>query len=408
MVQCAKAPLRKAVSLLTANRISEALEAISHDNLLGGLREGSELIAKRIGASPREVEQTLPWNELSPILLRITSTQKAAADVWQKHADIAGGLVIGFAGPTVSGGGDKQPGPGAYLNNLAGRFVRDKHLAIPIKAFATDILAWEGMIERCGDFIDRSDLADRYKRKRLVKLVAFISFALVIVLGVGVTLGMRMRLASSRARVDQWLSSKDACDVEKIQPEDRENALPDQLKRADEKLSECKKKRERDAYEAKCDALVKHLEAGKLESTDEEDRKAEMISVMRRIASGSLNAADFMLSDKDFPCQDVPKVAERFWQVYATAAANSSTAWAEVEQISERLKKLLAEKGRSLSEASKQKLDQKAEEASKKAIVSGKPDLLAKAKSLCEFNKTFGVEYGRNCKGVIAATGGKP
>lgn len=408
LVQCAKAPLRKAVSLLTANRISEALEAISHDNILAGIREGTVQVAKRIGATPAEVEQTLPWNELSPILVRITSTQRAAAEVWQKHADTVGGLLIGFAGASVSGASDKQPGPGAYLNSLSARFVRDKHLAIPIKSFATDILAWEGMIERCGDFIDRSDLADRYKRKRLIKLVAAISFVLVIVLGVGVTLGMRIRLANSRARVDQWLSAKDACDVEKIAPEDRENALPEQLKKADERLSECKKKRDREAYEAKCDGLVKHLEAGKLEAADEEDRKPEMVAVLRRIAAGSLKASDFTLSDKDFPCQDVPNVEGRLWAAYATAAANSSEAWADVETVSDRLKKLLAEKGRSLSDASKQKLDQKAEEASKKAIVSGKPDLLARAKALCEFNKTFGVEYGRNCKGVIAATGGQP
>lgn len=407
-MQCAKAPLKKAVTLLTANRISEALEAISHDNLLTGLREGVHQVAKRISEPVTAVEPVLPWNELSPILLRITSTQRAAAEVWQKHADTVGGLLIGFTGSAAAGTGDRQPGPGAYLNNLAGRFVRDKHLSIPIKAFATDILAWEGLIERCGDFIDQSNLAETFKRKRLIKLGALISFVLVAVIGVGVTVGMRVRLANSRARVDQWLAAKEACDVEKIAPEDRENALPDQLKRAEDKLAECKKKRAREAYEAKCDALVKHLEAGKLEGTDEEDRPAEMVSVLRRIAAGSLKAADFTLTDKDFPCQDVPNVSERLWQAYASAAANSSAAWAEVENVSERLKKLLAEKGRSLSEASKQKLDQKAEEASKKAIVSGKPDLLAKAKALCEFNKTFGVEYGRNCKGVIAATGGQP
>ena len=42
-----------------------------------------------------------------------------------------------------------------------------------------------------------------------------------------------------------------------------------------------------------------------------------------------------------------------------------------------------------------------------KAIVSGNPDLLATAKSLCDFNASMDVEFGRYCKGVEKATSGK-
>ena len=40
--------------------------------------------------------------------------------------------------------------------------------------------------------------------------------------------------------------------------------------------------------------------------------------------------------------------------------------------------------------------------------MTGKPDLLQSAKAQCDFNTTFGVEYGKNCKGVAVAMGIKP
>lgn len=73
--------------------------------------------------------------------------------------------------------------------------------------------------------------------------------------------------------------------------------------------------------------------------------------------------------------------------------------------MSDKLKKLLAEKDLGLSVAAKQELTKRAEGGALKAIVSGKPADLAKAKSLCDFNVTLGVEYGRNCKGVAASMG---
>ena len=41
------------------------------------------------------------------------------------------------------------------------------------------------------------------------------------------------------------------------------------------------------------------------------------------------------------------------------------------------------------------------------AAASGKPDLLQGAKAMCDFNTTFNVEPGKNCKGVAVALGVK-
>lgn len=407
LVQCAKAPVRRASAHLSASRVAEGLEAVSHDNLLAGLRDGIEQTAKRLGASIPDVEKALPWNELSPVLVRITSTHRAAVDIWQKHADAVGGLLTGFSGGTGVTDVKKQSA-GEYLSNLAGRFIRDKHLHAPLKQFAVDLLTWEGLIDRCGDCIDHGNLAATFRRRRVMRIIAAASLGVVLLIAGGIYAFLKVTVAASRERVEATIAAADPCAVETINDTDRGRALPDQLTRIDGRLVECKKIRVRAKYEEACESLAKHLEAGRLTGDDEEPLKPETLGVLRRVAAGSLKPADFMFPEGDMPCQDVPKAADRLWDAYATAAANSSEAWASIEKVSDKLKKLLAVKGRGLSDASKAELSKRAEAASLKAIVTGKPDLLQSAKAQCDFNTTFGVEYGRNCKGVGVALGIKP
>jgi hypothetical protein len=407
LVQCAKAPVRRASAHLSASRVGEGLEAVSHDNLLAGLRDGIEQTAKRLGASVPDVEKALPWNELSPVLVRITATQRAAVDIWQKHSDAVGGLLTGFAGGTGVSDVRKQSA-GEYLSNLAGRFVRDKHLHGPLKQFATDLLTWEQLIESCGDRIDHGELAATFRRRRVMRVIIAASLGVAVLIAGGVYAFLKLTVAASRERVNATIAAADPCAVEGINETDRGRALPEQLARIDGRLVECKKIRDRQKYEASCEALAKHLEAGRLAGEDEELLKPEVQGLLRRVAAGALKPADFMFPEGDMPCQDVPKTADRLWDAYATAAANSSEAWGSIEKVSDKLRKLLAVKGRGLSEASKQELSKRAEAASMKAIVSGKPDLLVSAKALCDFNTTFGVEFGKNCKGVAVAMGLKP
>jgi hypothetical protein len=407
LVQCAKAPVRRASAHLSASRVAEGLEAVSHDNLLAGLRDGIEQTAKRLGASVPDVEKALPWNELSPVLVRITATQRAAAETWQKHSDAVGGLLSGFSGGTGVSDVRKQSA-GEYLSNLAGRFVRDKHLHVPLKQFATDLLTWEHLIESCGDRIDHGDLAATFRRRRVMRVIIAVSVGVVGLIAVGVYVFLKLTVAASRERVNATIAAADPCAVEAINDTDRGRALPEQLARIDGRLIECKKIRVRAKYEATCEALATHLEAGRLSGEDEEPLKPEVQGLFRRVAAGSLKPADFMFPEGDMPCQDVPKAADRLWDAYATAAANSSEAWASIEKVSDKLRKLLAVKGRGLSDASKQELSKRAEAASLKAIVTGKPDLLKSAKALCDFNTTFNVEYGKNCKGVAVALASRP
>ncbi len=407
LVQCAKAPVRRASAHLSASRVAEGLEAASHDNLLAGLRDGIEQTAKRLGASVQEVEKALPWVELSPVLVRITATQRAAAEVWQKHSDAVGGILTGFSGGTGVTDVRKQSA-GEYLTNLAGRFVRDKHLHVPLKQFATDLLAWEQLIDRCGDQIEHGTLAATFRRRRVMRVIIAASLGAALLLAGGVYLFLKLTVAASRERVNVTIAAADPCAVERINDTDRGRALPEQLAKIDGRLIECKKIRDRAKYEASCEALATHLEGGRLTADDEEPLKPEVLGLFRRVAAGSLKPADFMFPEGGMPCQDVPKAADRLWDAYATAAASSSEAWSSIEKVSDRLRKLLAVKGRGLSEASKQALSKRAEAASMKAIVSGKPDLLQSAKALCDFNTTFNVEYGKNCKGVAVAMGIKP
>ena len=407
LVQCAKAPVRKASSHLSVSHVAEGLEAVSHDNLLAGLRDGIEQTAKRLGVSVQDVEKALPWSELSPVLVRITATQRAAAEIWQKHSDAVGGLLTGFEGGTAVSDTQKQSA-GKHIDNLAGRFVRDKYLHAPLKQFSTDLLTWEQLIERCGDHIDHGDLAATFRRRRVMRVVAAILVGVAVLVAGGIYAFLKFTVSASRERVSAIIAAADPCAVEAINDTDRGRALPDQLARIDGRLVECKKVRVRAKYEASCEVLATHLESGRLSGDDEEPLKPEVQGLLRRVAAGALKPADFMFPEGEMPCQDVSKAADRLWDAYATAAANSSETWASIDKVSNKLRKLLAVKGRGLSEASKQELSKRAEAASMKAIVSGKPDLLKTAKALCDFNTTFNVEHGKNCKGVAVAMGVKP
>jgi hypothetical protein len=403
LVQYAKGPVRKASAFLSAGRVAEGLDAVSHDNLLAGLREGIQETAKRVRIDPREVERVLPWNDLSPILVRITASQRAAMEIWQRHADSVGGLLTGFSGGSVAGEVPK-PSAGGYLMALSDRFVRDKHLAQPIKAFAADVLQWEETVERCGDFIDHADLAAGYRRRRYI-LFGAVASVLLIGLLVGGSMVMRnLAVKASRERVAAAIAGPDPCAVEKIASDDMARALPDQVSRVAALKSACEKGRERAKYEASCQSLASHVEAGRLSSDDEEFLKSN-VDIMRRVTRAALDPADFMYPEASMPCQDLPKVVERLWRAYGKAASESTAAWAQADKVSDKLKKLLAEKDLGLSVAAKQELTKRAEGGALKAIVSGKPADLAKAKSLCDFNVTLGVEYGRNCKGVAASMG---
>lgn len=403
LVQCAKGPVRKASAFLSSWRVAEALDAVSHDNLLAGLREGIQETAKRVRIDPREVERVLPWNDLSPILVRITSSQRAALEIWQRHADAVGGLLMGFSGGSVAGEMPK-PSAGAYLMSLSERFVRDKNLAQPLKALAMDMLQWEETVERCGDFVDHADLAAGYRRRRYLIFGAVASVLLIGLLIGGTTVMRNLAIKASRERVAAVIAGPDPCAVEKIAADDMTRALPEQVSRVGALKADCEKARARAKYEAACQSLASHVEAGRLNSDDEEFLKSN-VDIMRRVTRASLDPADFMYPEASMPCQDSPKVVERLWRAYGKAASESTAAWAQADKVSDKLKKLLAEKDLGLSVASKQELSKRAEGVSLKAIISGKPDELAKAKALCDFNVTLGVEYGRNCKGVATAMG---
>lgn len=400
LVQSAKAPVRKACSHLAAAHVTEGLEALSHDNLLGGLREGIQEAAKRVRADPREVERVLPWNDLSPLLVRITSTHKAASEIWQKHADSVGGLFTGSAGGVAD---PKKQSAGEYLNSLAGRFARDKHLANPIRAFATDVLQWEEVIERCGDFVDHADLAAAYRRRRLIIFSAVGVVVLGGALGGGTVVSRNMAMAASRERVTKALASADPCAAALIPAEDMAKALPEQVAKQAELTATCAKQKERAKYERACEALAGHLEAGKITPDDEELLKST-VPMMKRVTRGALEVGDLLFPEASMPCQDVPKAADRLWKAYAKAASDSPAAWGAADKASDKLKSLLSGRELSLSSACKAEMSKRAESVGLKAIVGGKADELATAKALCDFGLGLGVEYGKYCTGVAKAT----
>lgn len=406
LVQCAKVPVRQARAHLSAGRISEGLATVSNDNLLAALRDGIATTAKRIQIDPRAVERALPWDELTMILTRIVGTQRAAADVWERHSVAFGGMSTGFSGGTLIGDVRKQSA-GEYLFNLAGRFVRDQHIHQPLKAFAADLLQWEEILDRCGEVIDQGQLAASYRHRRMLKRVGLLVAGL-LVLGVASTvLGIRLTVSASQKRVDGALASADPCAVERIDQTDRKRARPDQLSQIESKRVECEKTRARARYVASCTAVADHLEAGSL-TPEDEAFLGPKAAVMKRAATAALEVGDLMYPDDGMPCQDVPQIPDRLWKGFAKGAADSALAWAEASRVSEKIKALVTSKDIGLSETSRQVLSRRAEGISEKAIIAGRPADMERARVMCDFNLSLGVKYGRNCKGLLTAMGVRP
>jgi hypothetical protein len=396
-VQSALVPVRRAAAHLGASRVSDGLLAIAPGELRGGLRAGMERTARSIGATAGEVERALPMSSFESVLERVKVTYEAAILMWSQQSSRVGGLT-GFSGGTAVTDVRKDSAAG-LLKNLAGRFVRDKHLYKPLHALATDILEWEELIDQCGALLDRSELAAMYRARKLRRALLLSAGALVVLGAAGAGVTMKFTVLASRERVESAIAAPDPCAVESIVASDSKRATQDQLRRVDARRQQCEGARAVARYEASCDTLASHLESGQLTAEDEALSQASA-PLMGRIARSALAADDLMIAANAMPCQD-SKSAERFWTAYARAAGRSQPVWAETEKVSEKLRGLLKAPGAGLSDGSAQAIIDRAEAAAGKAILDGRAESMERAVTLCDFQVSLGVDRGPKCKGVI-------
>ncbi len=389
LVRAALLPVHRASSRLREGEISEGLNELARDKLVAALQDGAAKSAALFGLPAREVEAMLPWEAIKPALERLEAAHIGAMQAFLQYATSVGGLLTGFSGGTLVGDVRRQSAAEA-LESVAKRFVRDKALYDPLTALAGELAAWEALVARAGDVVEASPLWGRYRRKQILVRVL-----------VGAVVGLeRARIRAAQDRVEKLVAAADPCVAETITPEDRKHARPEQTKRAEEKKKICEEGRARARYVAACDTLAKDLEAGALSKEDEELAK-EAAPRLERAAKKELGPDDLLATERDMPCQDTDAKG-RMFRAYAAAAAASPGAWAEATRVSDELRRALAAKELAGVTGYREDIARRAEALAGRAIFAGKPEEMARAKALCEFQGSFGLPHGKQCKGLLA------
>lgn len=398
LVAPALAPIRKASGRLRDGAIADGIAGFSKAELLAGLKIGIEHAAKRVGFPTSEVEKLLSWDTLLPALDRIEAAQTRALNAYQAQSSRVGGLLTGLSRDTAV---EVYRESGALaLGNVAKRFVRDKDLCEPIEALAAEIRTWEAFVAQCGDILEGSPLVARSLKRRFLIRVALGTVVLALLSAGGIVWWSKKKVTDARARVEAAIADQDPCKVETIASTDAAHATPDQLKRSDARLEACANIRAIAAREAACDTLAKNFAAGKLTPEDLTQAKTAAPLLTRAIKL-ELDPEDLQRTPKDMPCQDTP-AANRFFGIYAKAVAESTSAWTTATGVSDDLRKSLKSKELEKSTAWRDELGRRAEPLAAKAILSGKPEEMASAKTLCEFQNSFGFELGKKCTGLLA------
>jgi hypothetical protein len=399
LVRAALLPVHRASSRLREGEISEGLNELAKEKLLGALKDGAARSAALFRLEARDVEAMLPWDTILLALDRLEAAHVEAMRAFLQYATTVGGRLTGFAGGTVVADVRRQSAADA-LANVAKRFVRDKGLYDPLVALAAELSTWETLMARTGELVHASPLWGRFRRRQILLRVLVLGVVLsAIAAGVMMSLE-RSRIAAARERVENLVTAADPCAVEGIAGKDAKHARPDQTKRAEEKKKACEEGRARARYVAACDALAKNLEAGALSQEDLGLAK-EAAPRLGRATKKLLDADDLLATERDMPCQDTDAKG-RMFRTYAAAAAASTAAWAEATRISDDLRKALAAEELSGVTGYRDEIARDAEVVAAKAISSGKPEEMARAKALCEFRGSFGLHLGKQCKGLLA------
>lgn len=398
LVEPALAPIRKASGRLRDGALADGIAGFAKPELLAGLKTGIQNAATRVGFPASEVERLLAWDTLFAALDRLDVAQTAAAQSYRAQSSRVGGLLTGFSRNTAV---EVYRESGALaLRNVAQRFVRDKDLYTPLEALAAEISAWEALVAQCGDIVEGSPLVTRSLKRRQILRFGVVSVVLLLLLSGSFVWWSDKKVKDARARVEAAIEDKDPCKVETISSVDATNATPDQIRRQDDRLKECASVRAIAAREAACDSLAKNFAAGKLTPEDANQAKTSA-ALLARAVKLELEPNDLMQTPKDMPCQDTA-AANRFFGIYAKLAASSSGAWSTADRVSDDLREALKSKDIEKITVWRDELTKRAEPLAAKAILSGRPDDMAGAKSICQFQGSFGFDLGRKCSGLLS------
>jgi hypothetical protein len=418
-LRCSLGPLNYAGGCIISGKVADGLRELSVDNLHGGFKRGVEEAARQVAVPVPDVERLLPMADVTAVAARLDLAQKNAVAAWAQYAGQIGGLLKGVADLTVDG---RAPDVSMFLERLSKKVIRDRELAEPLQALATEVASWLDLVEQCGDLLaDGGVLAQAYQRRRLRQAaVGGTAIALVVA-----SLSVGLWIRSVRARVDVGLAGADPCAAASIDPADLKQASSAQMQQVTERKAACDEQKRREATareeqerreaadreaqrvrklrEDRCEALAAHLGKGDLQP-DDGNVVGEQGALLARVGKGALTKAD--MTTASLPCADTPagaKIADAF----AAAVLASSQAWCAADEFSDPVRAVLEKHMNELPSIPKQVLARRADDTAKKALIQGGAELTTRAAGLCRLKDALGVRGGKHCFSV-ASMAGKP
>lgn len=421
-LSCALGPVNYAGRCIQGSKVPLGLQELTAKGLWGALRLGIEQAARLAGVQPRDVEGLLPMVELRASLQRVAARQQLALKAWTLYAGQQGGLLEGIAELTLDG---RAPDASECLARIAHKVHRDRPFSKPLQALADEIGRYQGLLVRCRGLLDDGGVLTRaYGRRRLGNALAIgLSLALVLTAAVVVLV-----LHGARARLDAALSSADPCAVSALPERDIDRGSNEQARLVTERLAACadlraraereveaqrrseereaEAQRRRAALDAGCEALAAHLAEGRV-TPEDGALSTDGGDLLRRIAEKKLRPSDLGPEAPALPCASA-KAGDRVRAAFAEASLATVWTWVDAFDPSEATREALAARRDELPLRARLMIGRRAVDASKRAILAGNEEEMARAQRMCRFGEAVGAPTGQFCGAVKEMLGKKP
>ncbi len=337
--EAAFGPVRRTARLLASGPLEGGIAVLVRDELMGGVKEGVERVAKATGLPALRVFRRLPMERMEQLIDELASSQREALVLWQAQEEPA----VESADSALGGEPVAASDVVSELRRIAAAREEGDALAATLLILAGKVEEWLEVLAESRATITKAPLLARAYRRRGLKRLALAALVTVVVTGGGTWLVQR-HLAQSR--IDALLGG-DPCAAEKVDPKDLERASPAQLASVDRQRKECQQGRERLRRQAEerrlaedkrraeerrakerldqCVRLAKHFEAGKL---DEADAKTagKHAGLLQHLLDGALSLDDVSDEIGELPCADTEAV-KPLRRAFALALLDAKLRW---------------------------------------------------------------------------------
>jgi len=353
--EAAFGPVRRAARLLASGPLEGGLAVLVRDELMGGVKEGVEQVAKATGLPAIRVFKRLPMDRLEQVIVELEKSQDEALLLLRVKASAEDE-------PAASGTDDEPVAATdvvSELRRIAAAREEGDALAATLVILAERVEQWLDGIAECRSTIVTAPLLRRAYRRRGLKRWGLAAIVTMVVTGGGTWLVQR-HLA--RTRIDAQLGG-DPCAAETVAPADLARASAAQRARVEALKKQCQEGRERERREAEerrlaeerrreeerrkqerldqCAKLGEHFAAGKLEDADVK-LAGEHAALLQRLLDGKIELDDVSSELGELPCADTEAV-KPIRRTFAIALLDAKLKWLPKRAPSKEARRALVE-----------------------------------------------------------------